>query len=45
MSYVLLAMVMFSMDLGDEFNDFIVNELIDSYGEANFYFDVANRCR
>jgi hypothetical protein len=42
MSYVLLAMVMFSMDLGDEFNDFIVNELIDSSSEANFYFDAAN---
>jgi hypothetical protein len=45
MSYLLLAMVICSMDLGDEFNDYIVNELIDSSSsddEDNFYFDAAN---
>jgi hypothetical protein len=33
------------MDLGDEFNDFIVNELNDSSSsddEDNFYYDTAN---
>jgi hypothetical protein len=33
------------MDLGDEFNDFIANELIDSSSsddEDNFYFDTTN---
>jgi hypothetical protein len=33
------------MDLGDEFNDFIANELIDSSSlddEDNFYFDITN---
>jgi hypothetical protein len=44
-SYVLLAMVMGSMDLRDEFNNFIVNEVIDSSSsddEDNFYFDATN---
>jgi hypothetical protein len=33
------------MDLGDEFNDFIVNELIDSSSsddEDNFYYNAIN---
>jgi hypothetical protein len=35
----------YSMDSEDEFNDFFVNELIDSsssYDDKNFYFDTAN---
>jgi hypothetical protein len=42
---VLLAMIPYNMDLGDEFNNFIVNELIDSLSsddEDIFYCDVAN---
>jgi hypothetical protein len=42
---VLLALIPFSTDLGDEFNDFIVNELDDSSSSVdkdNFYYDVAN---
>jgi hypothetical protein len=34
------------MDLGDEFNYFIVNELIDLFSsddEDNFYFDTTNK--
>jgi hypothetical protein len=42
---VLLALIPCSMYLGDEFNDFIVNGLIDSSSlddEDNFYYDAAN---
>jgi hypothetical protein len=42
---VLLALIPCSMDLGDEFNNFILNELIDSsssHDEDNFYCDVVN---
>jgi hypothetical protein len=39
-------MVVHSMNFGDEFSDFVANELIDSSSsdddEDNFYFDVTN---
>jgi hypothetical protein len=41
----LLALLLCSMDIRDEFNNFIINELIDSSSsddEDNFYFDAAN---
>jgi hypothetical protein len=40
-----LALLPCSMDFGDEFNHFVVNELIDSSSsddDGNFYFDAAN---
>jgi hypothetical protein len=41
----LIALIPCSIDLEDEFNNFIVNELIDSSSfddEDNFYCDAAN---
>jgi hypothetical protein len=41
----LLILIVYSMEFGDEFNDFIVDELINSSpsdDEDNFYFDAAN---
>jgi predicted AAA+ superfamily ATPase len=40
-----LSQIRCSMDFGDDFNNFVVNELIDSSSlddDENFYFDGAN---
>jgi hypothetical protein len=40
-----MTLILCSMDFGDEFNNYVVNELIDSSSlddDDNFYFDAAN---
>jgi hypothetical protein len=45
MSTIFVTLLLYSIDLKDEFNYFIVNELIDPTSlddEDSFYFDVIN---